>query len=64
MNNSKYENVKDLAKQIESEYDANIKCKFMIYKSISYYVHNMIFVSYYLVKELWDKSLVVNLAIC
>ena len=27
MNNSKYDNVKDLAKQIKSEYDANAKCK-------------------------------------
>ena len=27
MNNSKYDNVKDLAKQIESEYDVNAKCE-------------------------------------
>ena len=27
MNNSKYDNVKDLAKQIESEYDVDAKCK-------------------------------------
>ena len=29
MNNSKYDNVKDLAKQIESEYDVDAKCKFI-----------------------------------
>ena len=27
MNNSKYDHVKDLAKQIESEYDVDVKCK-------------------------------------
>ena len=31
MNNSKYDNVKDLAKQIQSEYDIDAKCKLMMY---------------------------------
>ena len=31
MNNSKYDNVKDLAKQIESEYDVDVHCKLMMY---------------------------------
>ena len=31
MNNSKYDNVIDLAKQILSEYDVDAKCKLMIY---------------------------------
>ena len=39
MNNSKHDNVKDLAKQIESEYDIDANCKFIIYESINYYVH-------------------------
>jgi len=31
MKNSNYDNVKDLATQIETEYDINAKCKFVIY---------------------------------
>ena len=31
MNNSKYDNVKDLAKQIESEYDVDVHCKLMLH---------------------------------
>ena len=31
MNKSKYDNVKDLAKQIESEYDVDVHCKLMLY---------------------------------
>ena len=39
MNNSKYDNVKDLAKQIESEFDNDAKCEHLaIMYSYSYYV--------------------------
>ena len=31
MNNSKYDHVKDLPKQIQSEYDVDAKCKLMMY---------------------------------
>ena len=39
MNNSKYDHVKDLAKQIKSEYDVNAKCKLMIDMHIILYIY-------------------------
>ena len=52
MNNSKYDHVKDLAKQIESEYDVDAKCKLHITFQ-SFYL--MLHVLYYTIsqKTLW-----------
>ena len=66
MNNSKYDSVKDLAKQIESEYDDDAMCKFIIYDSVNCYVctHVQQFCNS---KEVGDKYVpwcMVNLTIC
>ena len=50
MNNSKHDNVKELAKRIESEYDVDALCKFIMYESIYTCVYHN-FVSCCMVKE-------------